>query len=382
MEKVVLFGSVARGEAGEDSDIDLLVIVNDRPEALGGAMSIFERAAKGQVGCGVDVVVRTPAEWEHMRAKVHSSIEHYAEADGRTVLVASDIKEPVCDNISRMPADDIGNAAFEAAAVTGELGNLCNAIRATAESEARLVDDSDETRAQRRRNRYSEMLQDCHMAIERSLAAVRAAVDHQDYRSGHDLIKGISELGHSSERAAVIRAISPAYSPDGTLKVWRRSPYIHRDPNYVEEMTAERVADWIKAAVDCGRVVAEILDQRASTTDQRSAVPELRQAINWADELDTEPNSLENGQAASRQAADTIADSERGDPAVRPFGDLNPKPASSDDEGLGRRGFFARLFNRGEVSESGLCGYPLGGNKTCRNPRPASGSACAAGHER
>jgi predicted nucleotidyltransferase len=42
-QRVVLFGSTARGEAGPDSDVDLLVVVDDDtpPEAL-GARSVYE----------------------------------------------------------------------------------------------------------------------------------------------------------------------------------------------------------------------------------------------------------------------------------------------------------------------------------------------------
>jgi predicted nucleotidyltransferase len=48
--RVILFGSAARGEAGPDSDIDLLVVVDDDvpPEIL-GARSVYE-ARRGYYG--------------------------------------------------------------------------------------------------------------------------------------------------------------------------------------------------------------------------------------------------------------------------------------------------------------------------------------------
>ena len=60
-EKIILFGSAARGDGGPNSDIDLLVIksgVHRRRLAMG----IYERLAG--VGCAVDVVVVTPEDIE------------------------------------------------------------------------------------------------------------------------------------------------------------------------------------------------------------------------------------------------------------------------------------------------------------------------------
>ena len=62
-EKVVLFGSHARGTAGPDSDVDLLVVMpvtGSRSEAI-----IEIRTALHGMGVGKDVVVVTPDEFEH-----------------------------------------------------------------------------------------------------------------------------------------------------------------------------------------------------------------------------------------------------------------------------------------------------------------------------
>jgi uncharacterized protein len=64
-EKIILFGSHARGEAGPDSDADLLVVMD-----LSG--SKLEKAAEIDASlCGVmmpvDIIVATPAEVEKYR---------------------------------------------------------------------------------------------------------------------------------------------------------------------------------------------------------------------------------------------------------------------------------------------------------------------------
>jgi len=58
-EKIIMFGSAARGEMGPDSDVDLLIIksgVHRRKLA----MKIYRNL--GAVGCPVDVVVVTPED--------------------------------------------------------------------------------------------------------------------------------------------------------------------------------------------------------------------------------------------------------------------------------------------------------------------------------
>ena len=60
-DKVVLFGSHADGTAGEDSDVDLLVVMPFRGNRVRKAAEIL-----GKLGtrAAVDVVVRTPADVE------------------------------------------------------------------------------------------------------------------------------------------------------------------------------------------------------------------------------------------------------------------------------------------------------------------------------
>ncbi len=67
-EKIILFGSVARGEWGPDSDLDLLV-VKSGVHRRRLAQAIYRNLIG--VGFPVDVVVVTPED-----------IEHYGDASG------------------------------------------------------------------------------------------------------------------------------------------------------------------------------------------------------------------------------------------------------------------------------------------------------------
>lgn len=60
-EKIILFGSAAKGEIGPNSDVDLLV-VKSGVHRRKLAMAIYQNMAG--VGCAVDVIVVTPEDVE------------------------------------------------------------------------------------------------------------------------------------------------------------------------------------------------------------------------------------------------------------------------------------------------------------------------------
>jgi len=61
-EKIILFGSAARGEAHPDSDIDLLIIKKETPYF--GADRIRELSRLIERNIAVDFLVYRPEEWE------------------------------------------------------------------------------------------------------------------------------------------------------------------------------------------------------------------------------------------------------------------------------------------------------------------------------
>ncbi|OGG56310.1 MAG: hypothetical protein A3F84_11145 [Candidatus Handelsmanbacteria bacterium RIFCSPLOWO2_12_FULL_64_10] len=79
-EKVILFGSHARGSAGPDSDVDLLVIKRVVGSRRRERLKI--RAALRGVGLAKDVVLATPEEVEKHRNLV-GTIIHPALQEGK-----------------------------------------------------------------------------------------------------------------------------------------------------------------------------------------------------------------------------------------------------------------------------------------------------------
>jgi len=81
-EKVILFGSHARGDAGPDSDVDLLVVLPIRDSrrdveiAIGVALHDF-RIPK-------DIIVTTPEDFE-WRKEIPGTIERPAALEGKVL---------------------------------------------------------------------------------------------------------------------------------------------------------------------------------------------------------------------------------------------------------------------------------------------------------
>ena len=80
--RIVLFGSQARGDATESSDIDLLVIMNDVQDKHQTTVAI--RRLLKDMPISKDIVVSTPDEIERLRGVV-GTISYIAAHEGKIV---------------------------------------------------------------------------------------------------------------------------------------------------------------------------------------------------------------------------------------------------------------------------------------------------------
>lgn len=80
--KVILFGSYARGEATEDSDLDLLVVERDLPDPSGEYLRL--RRALGSLGVGVDLLLYSKDEFERRRDWCATPV-YWAAREGRVL---------------------------------------------------------------------------------------------------------------------------------------------------------------------------------------------------------------------------------------------------------------------------------------------------------
>jgi predicted nucleotidyltransferase len=83
--RIILFGSRARGEAQSESDLDLLIIVPD------GASSIAARRAIGRAlispDASYDLIVYTESEYENKRREGWSIFDEI-DRDGKVIYAA------------------------------------------------------------------------------------------------------------------------------------------------------------------------------------------------------------------------------------------------------------------------------------------------------
>jgi uncharacterized protein len=83
--RIVLFGSAARGQAGADSDLDLLVVVPSGTHRRRVAQEIYRRI--GGLGIAFDVLVATPDDL-HRHASNPGLIYATILAEGREIYAA------------------------------------------------------------------------------------------------------------------------------------------------------------------------------------------------------------------------------------------------------------------------------------------------------
>ena len=81
-DRVILFGSHARGSADSDSDVDLLVVMPVSDSKRSSQLDI--RRALREIRAPVDVIVTTPEEFE-WRREVVGTIEYPAVKEGKLV---------------------------------------------------------------------------------------------------------------------------------------------------------------------------------------------------------------------------------------------------------------------------------------------------------
>ena len=85
-EKIIVFGSCARGEAGDDSDLDLLVIKDsDKPEVE--RIREVSRLLRPRP-CALDILVKTPTEIEQ-RLAIRDSFISEIMREGKVVYELS-----------------------------------------------------------------------------------------------------------------------------------------------------------------------------------------------------------------------------------------------------------------------------------------------------
>lgn len=81
--QIMVFGSYARGDADEGSDLDLLVIEREVTDKPGEYLKLHR--AVGSIGVGVDVLVFSQEEFER-RSQVPGTLPYWAKKEGKVLF--------------------------------------------------------------------------------------------------------------------------------------------------------------------------------------------------------------------------------------------------------------------------------------------------------
>jgi predicted nucleotidyltransferase len=81
-DKIILFGSHARGDAGPDSDVDLLVVMDFEGSKLDKTVKV--RVALGSHAVPTDVILSRPKDFA-WRKEIVGTIEYPAAREGKVL---------------------------------------------------------------------------------------------------------------------------------------------------------------------------------------------------------------------------------------------------------------------------------------------------------
>lgn len=86
--RVIVFGSYARGDAGESSDLDLLVVEQQVSEKLQEYVRLRGAVGRLAPGVGIDLLLCSEDEFAR-RSQVPGTVFYWAQKEGRVVYDSS-----------------------------------------------------------------------------------------------------------------------------------------------------------------------------------------------------------------------------------------------------------------------------------------------------
>ena len=213
VRRICLYGSVARGEARPDSDIDLLAVFDGIDYAerkrIAGRCRAAANFAPGSAGCRIRIIATDTAEWE-IRSNLLTSFER-AISDDLVELHRSDAPVSTLNGAGKMtdqPVSDLGEAYA-----------MVNAIRiAYDRANATLLPQSEELDLQAtdpdgqlswyQYDRYVTVVTHIDMVLETTLKAIHHLVGDAPPPQSHRLAVLIDSLPDTLETEKAAQAIS------------------------------------------------------------------------------------------------------------------------------------------------------------------------------
>ena len=210
--RVLLYGSVARGDARPGSDIDLVAIfddLGDYSDRLKRRIAL-ERAAIEAAGCPVDVMVTDGPEWAVRTAKVACSIE--TRIAGYAITLAESGPHPDIDwdkPIGR-PATPAGELQEHFETMHDAIAMLDSWLRPTDAEAAAAADGDDYVLAARETVRHAAAMAEVYLPVATASRIIHIATVGTTPPHSHRIPDLLAELSQPARDAFSAQANSGA----------------------------------------------------------------------------------------------------------------------------------------------------------------------------
>ena len=278
--RVVLFGSVARGDANERSDIDLVAIYDDVDyRSRGEIASTLTSRAMATAGCRVDVIVTDRPEWQVRTTRVHTSLEARASRHG---IVLVDRPEGAVDwgKEMVMPADDYQEGLYRLGHVPRALGALGRALKPGSLEAINLGMGNTELATIECLERLLGAGGAAHAAVEASIRAlIHLTANPRKEPWGHRIEILCEELP-AATRSVIEQLLDPVSAEALTpWHLWERYHRRGKDP----DPTGEMIEGLARAACRVASYSADQFGSELAAERVRSHVASLQQYLDSHD---------------------------------------------------------------------------------------------------
>lgn len=248
---VLLFGSLARGEATPDSDIDLVAIFDDLGDysTRSKHRCALEAKARAATGRPVDVIVTDAPEWAVRTTKVPCSVEARIAGDAVELADAGHHAGIDWDKEIGLPADPTAELASRFEEMYDAAGRLEIHLRPTV-AEADAV-DADHRRHQEGR-RFASAMAEVLLIVESAAKATYVIFLGAAPPKKHNIVGLLADQPETVRHA--FHTLAGNALDLASLHEWRKSNYVADRPQLPDE---NQLREQCRAALSIGAIVAD-----------------------------------------------------------------------------------------------------------------------------
>ena len=293
--EVLLFGSVARGEARVHSDVDLVVLID--PDWGKQHLEIakeLKAAVRDATGLVCDVVARTPAVWKHLLANVSASFEAHISRDVMSLAVVDrgwregGLQDMTgVDSTNEEVSVDVLQALRQPAS---DLYRTLNSIRG--EEEGFTGSEAVEERA----FRFLSVLEKAHLGIELAIKSVAVATDGKRLAKTHDLEQLLDAMSDSSARQLLVEAVEKLKRhQSGVVVNWRLAAYFGLPSTEFGYANPVNARQHVEAFLACVEVAVDVNRRTFPTSAMTDACDTLKSRVARIRSLSVDEHFLVHG---------------------------------------------------------------------------------------